>query len=353
MGNFLKKISGKNLRTLKNHRDKYESWYVSTGNYVLNLLVSGKIHGGFKGRSIWQLAGEEATGKTRVWVQCMKTFLSEDEDRIGIIVNTENEDNIDDELLDLYGDRIIFIAENDIHTIETELLKLFAKIEEQNPNDNDVRTMVVIDSWGFLEYAGAMEKAESGSQKIMDLTKVRLQNSLMTKLIYKPLRANSIIFIPNHVYIPPDQYTTSIISGGKKLAYGCQGIIVLTSKKADKADRDEKMIIKIENRKARFPIKRDTIIEIPMEYHKGGLTLYGGLFDLCYGSLGAIKSPSNGWYCWADTPDIKFRKKEVEENPEKFFTPSRLIYIEKMGEPFFLLGEKDSGGGEDILDSEE
>jgi RecA/RadA recombinase len=335
MNSFLKSIKGKNLETLAKHKDNYPDWYVDTGNYPLNLQVSGKVFGGYKGRALWQLAGEEATGKTRVWVQCMKNFLSEDENRVGIVISTENERDIDDKLMELYGDRILLIAENDIHTVETQMLNLFARMKTQNPNENDIRSMIVLDSWGFLEYAGAIEKAEAGKQGIMDLTKVRLQSGLATKLIYQPLYTNSILFITNHVYIPPDMYASAIISGGKKLAYASQGITVLSKRKADKAERDQKTLIKIENRKARNPVKEGTTIVVPMEYHKGGLTRYGGLFELCYEQLGAIVSPSSGWYAWADDPNTKFRKKQVEEEPEVYFTVERLLFIEKLAQNTF------------------
>lgn len=339
MNDFLKTIKGKNLTTLAKHNDNYPEWFVDTGNYVLNLQTSGRIYGGFRGRAIWQLAGEEATGKTRVWVQCMKTFLAEDPKRIGVIVSTENEQSIDDELLSLYGDRIVFITENDIFKVETELLNLFDRIEKQNPNDEDIRSFVVIDSWGFLVLKQAVDKAVAGKQVMMDLLGVKMKNEFAAKLTYRPLHGNSIVFITNHVYIPPDIYASAKTSGGKKLAYASQGIIILTKKKADKDDRSEMTLIKVETRKGRNPIKEGVTTIIPMEYHKGGLTRYGGLFDLCYSQIDAMVMPTSGWYAWADNPEIKFRKKQVEEDPEKFFTKERLEYIEVKARKVFCYSE--------------
>jgi hypothetical protein len=333
MAGLLSTIRGKSLKNLTINAGDYPEWYVDTGNYALNLQVSGKIRGGFRGRMIWQLGGEEATGKTRVWVQAMQRFLRENEERIGIAFLTENDLGSVIELQQEFGDRFIVVPENDIHKVQTTMVKLFNDIEGEDPNSTDTRTMVVLDSWGFLSAAATEEKVVDGKQSMMNLIPTKMKNDLAVSLIYKPLRANSIIFITNHVYIPPEMYSSSVLSGGKKLQYAANGTLVFTKKKApDKDHRSEKCIIKSELRKGRFPSKENTAIDVPMEYNKGGLTRFGGLFELSV-KADAILSPSKGWYEWADKPGEKFR--QPKEGLIDFFTNDRLDFIQEKSKAIF------------------
>lgn len=322
-----------------------DPWYIDTGNYVLNYLVSGDFFKGFEGRLIHQLAGEEATGKSRVWIQAAQIFLRENPNAVVICFATENDFKSVACLREEFGERFIYIPGNITHEVQTNMLDILNKIIETEPNENDLKTMIVVDSWGFLASESLTKKAEDGKQSGMDLTTTKQKNDLISSLIYKPTAANCIIFITNHIYIKPQEYDNVEISGGMKFKYASNCILFLLklggqTKEANKdhgdATKKDRAIIRFVLRKGRFPCKENGEVKIPMEYNKGGLTRYGGLFKFAK-ECGAVelKSAKGGWYAWTDQPDNKFQKGTALKKPETLFTKERMDYIAELAYPLF------------------
>lgn len=333
----VKKGSLKN-KTL-NYKD-FPEWYQDSGNYALNIQVSGRHDRGFRGCMIWQLAGLAATAKTRVWVQAAQLFLRDDPDRTLIIYTSENDPSSIRELEDEFGERVIAVPSKCSIKLHTDMKQTFKDIieyldenRESEDRHNDLRTMIVVDSWGLLNIQSYHDKVLEGKQPTMNMTKVSGKNALAEGIIWDPLFSNSLVFITNHVYISPDDKSKEKqTSGGCKLEHASQGLLVQDRKKADKNERSDKVIIKFQLRKGRPPTKPGTVTEIPLEYHKGGFTRYGGLSSLAV-KVGALKL-SGSWYQWSDKlDDKKFRL--PSENLDEFYTKDRLEYIDKLAYPFY------------------
>jgi len=250
--------------------------YISTGNYMLNALISADpFLGAPTGRSI-KLAGQKGVGKTFVGLELMKNALNIHKDYIGQILDSEfaNNDNRAQRERGLPTEQILWTG---IDTIEKTKTEIITQLDNLVKGDDCV---MLIDSIGMLPSEKELIESRTTVAEKRDMTRAQALKSLF-RTITMPLGYKDVLLVAiNHVYAATGSFIPhDVVAGGGGPAYGTS-IIVIMSKSALK-DGDEVVgsVIRAKTEKNRFA-REKAEIRFNIEF-SGGINLYSGLLEFC------------------------------------------------------------------------
>ena len=310
--------------------------YIDTGSYILNALLSGSIFGGIPDNKITAFAGESATGKTFFVLGIVRAFL--DKNPEGAVVYYDTEAAVTKSMMTSRGidtARVIIAEPDTIQKFKTHALKLIEAYEKQ-PADKRPPMMFVLDSLGLLSTSKEMEDSLEGKD-VRDMTKSQVIKAAFRVLTLKLAKVKIPMLITNHVYEVVGSYVpTKEISGGSGLKYAASTIAMLSKKK--EKDGDGEIIgnqIKIKTFKSRVS-KENQDATVLLTYNKG-LDRYYGLLELAE-KYEVIKKVSTRY----ELPDgRKIFGKEINTNPELYFTEEILARLEECAKKEFSYGIND------------
>lgn len=309
--------------------------FIDTGSYALNALLSGSINGGLPNNRITCLAGEQATGKTFFALGICKSFLDLNPDAMVLYFDTENAINSD--MVDGRGidsKRIAIVPVLTIEEFKTQALKIVnAYLEEEKDKRKPI--LMVLDSLGMLSTEKEMNDTAEG-KNVRDMTKAQLVKGAFRVLTAKLGKAEIPLLITNHTYQVVGAYVpTKDLSGGSGVKYAASTILFL-SKKKDKTDEGVVgNFITCKNYKNRFA-KENMEVETRLNYETG-LSRYHGLAELAV-EYGIFKSVSTR----IELPDgSKVFMKNINDEPEKYFTPEILEKLDEKIQMEFKYGKID------------
>jgi len=311
---------------------------IDTGSYILNAVLSGSLFGGVPNNKITAFAGESATGKTFFVLGIVKAFLDANPDAGVMYYDTEAA--VTKSMMEQRGidTKRVIVAEMDTiqkfrtHAIKT--LEYYEKSGESRPP-----FMMVLDSLGLLSTTKEMEDITEGKET-RDMTKAQVIKAAFRVLTLKLAKVKVPLLVTNHVYAAVGAYVpTNEISGGSGLKYAASTIAMLSKKKEKDGNNDViGNIIKVKMHKSRLS-KENSQVEVRLSYDKG-LDRYYGLLDLAE-SHGIIKKVSTRY----ELPDgTRVYGKEINNNPEKYFTPEMLIVLEDCAKKEFTYGQQPDDG---------
>jgi len=200
-----------------------------------------------------------------------------------------------------------------------------------------------LDSLGMLSSEKELEDTASG-KNARDMTKAQLLRGTFRVLSLKLAKANVPLLVTNHVYDVVGAYIpTKEISGGSGLKYAASSICML-SKKKDKEDKEVVgNIVRVTMHKSRFT-KEHKKVEVKLSYDSG-LDRYYGLLELAE-KYNIIKKVSTRY----ELPDgRKVFGKNINENPEEYFTDDILRQLDECAQTEFLYGMKEEENDNDDL----
>lgn len=309
--------------------------FIDTGSYALNALLSGSINGGLPNNRITCLAGEQATGKTFFALGICKSFLDLNPEAMVLYFDTENA--INSEMVDGRGidsKRIAIVPVLTIEEFKTQALKIVnAYLEEEKDKRKPI--LMVLDSLGMLSTEKEMNDTAEG-KNVRDMTKAQLVKGAFRVLTAKLGKAEIPLLITNHTYQVVGAYVpTKDLSGGSGVKYAASTILFL-SKKKDKTDEGVVgNFITCKNYKNRFA-KENMEVETRLNYETG-LSRYHGLAELAV-EYGIFKSVSTR----IELPDgSKVFMKNINDEPEKYFTPEILEKLDEKIQMEFKYGKID------------
>lgn len=312
------------------------TYYVSTGSYSLNALLSGSIYGGVPGNKIYALAGEPATGKSFYAINTVKQFL-EDNPK-GFVFYFESESAISSDMIKSKGidtRRIAIIPVATVQEFRTQWIKIVDKYLE-TPEKNRPRILMVLDSLGNLSTTKEMEDIKDGKET-RDMTRAQLVKGAFRVLTLKMGLGQISGIITNHIYDVVGSYVPmKKMGGGSGLEYAASGIIFLSKKKdKDKDNQVTGVILKATLKKSRLTIENKSV-ETLLDY-RTGLDKYYGLTDLAI-KFGIFKKLSTKIIL----PDgNSVFETEIDRNPEKYYTKPILDEIDRFCKDEFLYGKTD------------
>ena len=341
MSNFLKDIikeTGNEYATLVSEGvDTADvTNFIDTGSYAFNALLSGSIYGGMPANKITAIAGEAATGKTFFALGIVKAFLDKDKDA-GVIY-FESESAISKSMIESRGvdsSRMVVVPVSTVQEFRTQSLKILDKYIEQ-PEDKRKPLLFVLDSLGMLSTTKEMEDTAAGKET-RDMTRSQIVKSTFRVLTLKLGKASVPMIMTNHTYdVIGSMYPQKEMGGGSGLKYAASSIVYLSKRKEKDGTEVIGNIIHCKNYKSRLT-KENAMIDVRLTY-KEGLDQYYGLLELGE-AAGVFKKVSTRY----EMPDgSKVFGKNINENPDKYFTKEVLETIDEYAKRKFTYGTEET-----------
>jgi len=313
------------------------SGYVDTGSYSFNALLSGSIYGGVAANKVTAFAGEPSTGKTFFALSTIKQFL--EANPTGFVFYFESESAISKDMMVQRGIDVSRVAIMPVVTIQdfrTQAVRIASKYAETKKDRPPI--FFVLDSLGNLSTQKEVEDIESGSDK-RDMTKAQLIKGAFRVLTLKIGLVSIPMIVTNHVYDVIGSYVpVKKMNGGSGLEYAASCIIYFSKKKDREDGKDADVtgaIIKAVLKKSRLSIENKSV-EMLLRYDSG-LDRYYGLTDLAI-KFGVWKKMSTKIDVYCNGTDKGVFEKEINRNPEKYFTKEVLDKIDGFCKEEFLYG---------------
>jgi len=309
--------------------------FIDTGSYSFNALLSGSIYGGLPGNRITAIAGEAATGKTFFALGILKNYLDKDKDA-GVVL-FESENAVSKDMIEARGvdsKRVVVVPVSTVQEFRTQAIKILDKYLEQDPKDRQP-LMFVLDSLGMLSTTKEMTDTGEGKET-RDMTRSQIVKSTFRVLTLKLGQAGVPMLMTNHTYdVIGSMFPQKEMGGGSGLKYAASTIIYLGKRKEKIGTEVVGNIIHCKIYKSRIT-KENAQIDVKLTYKKG-LDKYYGLLELGE-EAGIFKKVSTRY----EMPDgSKVFGKNVNENPDKYFTKEVLDKIDEHARRKFTYGSEE------------
>lgn len=302
-------------------------WY-STGNYVLNKIVSGSFLKGIPQGRITTLTGPSASGKS--FVAC--NIMREAQQAGAFLLIIDSENALDDGFVSAIGvnpeQDYNYVAVTTIAQAQKVISSFLKGYKAEYGNDVDApQVLIVIDSLSMLLTDTELENYDKGVQK-GDQGQRNKQLKAMLRAFTQDIKELNVTVV-NTAQVYQNQNVLNgegvwIISDAVK--YSASQIVLLTKLKLrDTGSKDiDGIRMKCEGYKTRFTKPYQTVtIEVPYET---GIDPYNGLLEVAVdmgivekkGSRFAIAGSDKTWYSkdFAEyAPDVLA---SAEANREKF-----------------------------------
>ena len=306
--------------------------YIDTGSYSFNALLSGSIHGGLPGNRITAIAGEAATGKTFFALGIIKHFL--DKDKNSGVIFFESENAVSKEMIENRGvdsTRVVVAPVSTVQEFRSQSIKILDKYLEQEEKDRQP-LMFVLDSLGMLSTTKEMQDTAEGKET-RDMTRAQIVKSTFRVLTLKLGQANVPLLMTNHTYdVIGSMFPQKEMGGGSGLKYAASTIIYLGKRKEKLGTEIIGNIIHCKIYKSRIT-KENAKVDVKLTY-KHGLDKHYGLLELGE-EAGIFKKVSTRF----EMPDgSKVFGKQINDNPDKYFTKEVLKKIDEFANKKFTYG---------------
>ena len=306
--------------------------YIDTGSYSFNALLSGSIYGGLPGNRITAIAGEAATGKTFFALGVIKHFL--DKDKNSGVIFFESENAVSKEMIENRGvdsTRVVVVPVSTVQEFRSQAIKILDKYLEQE-EDTRQPLMFVLDSLGMLSTTKEMEDTAEGKET-RDMTRAQIVKSTFRVLTLKLGQANVPLLMTNHTYdVIGSMFPQKEMGGGSGLKYAASTIIYLGKRKEKLGTEIIGNIIHCKIYKSRIT-KENAKVDVKLTY-KHGLDKHYGLLELGE-EAGIFKKVSTRF----EMPDgSKVFGKQINDNPDKYFTKEVLKKIDEFANKKFTYG---------------
>ncbi len=293
--------------------------FISTGNYALNLNLSGSIYGGIAAGRSTMFAGESAVGKS---------FLAQ------LIAGTAQKMGYDICVFDsefAYSKSSIlnFMDPNkavifQVDTIEDMRNKCFNLIKLVETKHTDKKIMIILDSVANLSTEKERKDIEVGHNANDMGGRAKIYKSMGRTLTSGLARINAPMLIINHVYANVSGYgEKEVIAGGSGPMYISSQIVQMSKSKIK--DKDGKEVV---GSALRYKIVKNRIIppflsgQIDINF-KEGINKYYGLLNFAI-KTGDIEPDKTRFY--VKHLDKKYWEKDLYQS--EVFTEEVLTNID-------------------------
>ncbi len=297
-------------------------WH-SSGNYVLNYILSGNFRQAIPQGRVTGLAGPSGSGKS--FIQCSVAREAQQQDDTYILmIDTENA--LDDEFTGKIGiDTDDGYNYKSVMTIDdtVKLLSAFVKRYKKSygTNAEAQKVLIIVDSLDMLLTLSELKNFDKGDHKGDQGQRAKQLKAFLRNMVQQLKNLNISMVITHQVYAATQEMILKgasdgnwVISGAVK--YSLSHIALLTKLKLK--EKDGKAITGIKMKcqaiKTRFTKPfQDVVIEVPYDE---GMNPHSGLVDVAK-ALGILVK--NGSYNKFADENVQFYAKDVAEYADKIF----------------------------------
>lgn len=303
--------------------------WIDTGSYIFNALVSGSIFRGMPGNRAIMLAGAPSAGKSFLTLSLNKKFL--EDNPMGQVLYFDTEFALEKDMLskrDIDTSRFHIVQTDTLQDFRTKAIKF---LDNYRQSKSKPKVMISLDSLSNLPTQKEVADALSGSEA-RDMTKAQVIRSIFRVLTHQ-LGVNDIpLVIANHVYSSMDLYSPVQLSGGDGAKYAASTIITLNKAKDKDGTDVVGNIITATTYKSRYT-KEAQKVKMRLDFETG-LDRHYGLRELAE-KYDIFKKVSTR----IELPDgTKVWGKDIDENPEKFYTKDIMARLDDAAKQEYSLG---------------
>lgn len=218
-----------------------EKKFITTGVYLLDAALSGKlIGGGISTNRITAFAGESGSGKSFLCYTCARHAQKEGYS----VIYIDTEQAIDLEDLPKFGidnslEKFRLIRSNKVEDVNITLTKLVDELKEQKLAGYELpKLLIVIDSLGQMASNKEKEDLLKGDIK-QDMTKAKALGSMFRSINTDLGYLEIPLLVANHTYLTMDLFPQEKLRGGNGLLYSASVIGFMSKSKLKSGEEDE------------------------------------------------------------------------------------------------------------------
>ena len=307
-------------------------YWFSSGNYVLNRIISGSFHKGIPQGRVTGLCGPSGAGKSFMVGNLMRAAQQEG----AFIVAIDSENALDDEFVSAIGvdpeADYSYVPVDTIaqcNSVTSAVIQGYKK-EYGKDNHEAPKLVIFIDSLDMLMTETEMKHFEQGATKGDQGQRNKQLKAMLRGFVQNIKHSNISIVVTGQVYRNQDVMNGEgvwIVSDA--IRYALSQIVLITKLKL-KADAQVIGIkMRCEGFKTRFtkPFQK---VEVLVPYDEG-MNPYSGLVDAAK-ALGIVDQKGS-WYTIVGT-DTKFQEKNIASVAEDI-----LVKAETMSKSFLEVAE--------------
>jgi len=303
-----------------------DTW-ISTGNYTLNKLVSGRFDGGIPLGKVSVFAGESGAGKSFI---CSGNLVREAQKQNIFVVLIDTENALDEKWLhaldvDTAEDKLLKLNVamiDDVAKLINEFMKDYKSQYADKEEEERPKVLFVIDSLGMMLTPTDINQFEKGDLKGDLGRKPKALTALVRNCVNMFGDYNVGLVCTNHTYASQDMFDPDDkISGGQGFIYASSIVVAMRKLKLKEDEAGNKITQVMGIRagckvmKTRYSKPFESVqVKIPYET---GMSPYSGLVDLAEGKAVLTKTGNRLKYIDKETGEeiIKFRKAwELNDN---------------------------------------
>ena len=218
-----------------------EKTFITTGVYLLDAALSGKLlGGGVANNRITAFAGESGAGKSFIAYSCAKNAQKDGYS----VIYIDTEQAIDLEDIPKFGidnslEKFRLIRSNKVEDVNMLLTQLLDDLKEQKMAGYELpKLMIVLDSLGQM--ASNKEKADllKGDIK-QDMTKAKALGSMFRSINTDLGYLDIPMVVANHTYMTMDLFPAEKLRGGNGLLYSASVIGFMSKSKLKTGEEDD------------------------------------------------------------------------------------------------------------------
>lgn len=218
-----------------------EKTFISTGVYLLDAALSGRLlGGGIATNRITAFAGESGAGKSFLCYSCARQAQ-----KLGyFVIYIDTEQAIDLEDFPKFGvdnslDKLRLIRSNKVEDVNITLTQLIDELKQQKLAGYELpKIMLVIDSIGQMASNKEKEDLLAGNIKA-DFTKAKALGSLFRSINTDIGYLDIPMVVANHTYLTMDLFPQETLKGGRGLLYSASVIGFMSKSKLKTGEEDD------------------------------------------------------------------------------------------------------------------
>lgn len=235
--------------------------FLDTGSYALNRVLTGDIHKGIPVGRISTFFGVSGSGKSLIAANTAALALKNNKVDVVYIFDSEGGTLVN--IFKKHGvdmDRVNHIPVASVEQCSTKMLQVYDDLVKARQeyladpeNNDDIRALCILDSYGALAADKLMNDAVNKDKTAMDMgLGAKLKNNMMRGLMMRVVMSNATLIIINHEYQDPGAMFTSKVhnmAGGLGIQFAshvqlqCEKLLVkstdtefMTGLESDNAD---------------------------------------------------------------------------------------------------------------------